>query len=77
MRRLWQYESNGGQIVARPVISGERVSFGTEDGRVLILDARTGRLRNEYSGRFVLNTDPAFGGNRLYFTNGKELCSEE
>ena len=74
---LWQYESNGGQIVARPVISGERVSFGTEDGRVLILDARTGRLRNEYSGRFVLNTDPAFGGNRLYFTNGKELCSEE
>ena len=75
--RLWQYDTQGGQILARPVVSGNRVFVGTGDNRLVMLDPNTGRRANEQPDRTALNTDPAFGGNRLYFVANQQLISIE
>ena len=74
---LWDYDSQGGQILARPVVSGNRVFVGTGENKLVILDPATGKLSNERTETYIINTDPAFGGNRLYFVGSKQLCSVE
>ena len=74
---LWQYDSQGGQILARPAASANRVFVGTGDDKIVMLDPATGKLASSQPERYALNTDPVFGGNRLYFVAGQQLCSLE
>ena len=74
---LWEYDSQGGQILARPVVSGNRVFVGTGENKLVMLDPATGKLANERTETYIINTDPAFGGNRLYFVGSQQLCSIE
>ena len=74
---LWQYDSQGGQTSARPVITANRVLVGTGDNRLVMLDPATGRLASEQPDRYALDTDSAFGGNRLYFVTNQQLFSME
>ena len=75
--KLWEYDSQGGQIIARPVVTASRVFVGTGDNKLVMLDPATGKLASSQPERTALNTDPAFGGNRLYFVGGQQLCSLE
>ena len=74
---LWQYDSQGGQILARPAASANRVFVGTGDDKIVMLDPATGKLASEQPNRTALNSDPVFGGNKLYFVGGQQLCSLE
>lgn len=75
--KLWEYESQGGQITARPAVSANRVFVGTGDDKIVMLDPATGKLASEQPNRTALNSDPVFGGNKLYFVGGQQLCSLE
>ena len=75
--KLWQYDSQGGQITARPAASANRIFVGTGDNKLVMLDPATGNLASSQPERYALNTDPVFGGNRLYFVSGQQLCSLE
>ncbi|MBQ7215598.1 MAG: PQQ-binding-like beta-propeller repeat protein [Synergistaceae bacterium] len=74
---LWQYDTEGGQVIVRPVVSNGMVLVGTGDNRLLALNAASGKLSNEQPDRYALNTDPAFGGNRLYLVSGQQIFSME
>ena len=43
--KLWEYDSQGGQL--RLSVSSGKVSAGTENGRTLVLEAKTGKLISE------------------------------
>ncbi len=73
--KLWEHDSQGGQITARPVVSANRVFAGTGDEKVIMLDPATGKLASEQAGKTALNTDPVFGGNKLYFVGNQQLCA--
>ena len=63
--KLWEYDSQGGDSGSRPVIRNGRVFAGTGDRRVLVLDAKNGKLMREIPSAQALNSNDG----RLYFIN--------
>ena len=74
---LWQYDSQGGQLASRPAVYEGRVFVGTGDNRLVILHMEDGSIMQEQTERYSLNTDPVFGGHKLYFVAGQQLFSVE
>lgn len=72
--QLWEYDSNGGDTEADPVFAGNNILAGTGDKRILVLDAKSGRLRNEFQVSQILNSNAS---GRIYFVNNNELCVME
>ena len=72
--KLWEYASQGGDAGKSPVVRNGHVFAGTGDGRVLVLDAKNGRLIREISGAHALSSSDG----RLYFVNDdRELFAAE
>ena len=72
--KVWEYDSQGGDAGSRPIIKNGRVFAGTGDGRVLVLDAKNGKLIREISPAHAINSNDG----RLYFVNNdSELFAAE
>ena len=72
---LWKYDSQGGDSGTKPSVSRGRVFAGTGDNRVIVLDAKTGRLVREAGDTHALNTS---GSTKFYYiSEGSALCVEE
>ena len=63
-RRLWEFSTRG-MVDSSPVVVGNRVFFGSQDGRIYGLDRRSGKevWRYEAGGKIVAS--PAVAGGRL------------
>jgi outer membrane protein assembly factor BamB len=70
---LWEYRTPGSEaaVMAGPVFVGDRVVFGTADGRILAL-GEDGSPVWEFAADGAIRTDPVSSGGRLYF--GTEGC---
>ena len=65
-RRLWKAFSDWSFIEFPPVVGYGRVYLGTNHGRVLALDARTGRVAWRRELRRCIAASPALGGRVVY-----------
>ena len=64
---LWQYETSGGIITARPVIADGMVFACPGDGSVHVLDAETGKVLHTLRGRQSIERDGAYSGGVFFF----------
>jgi hypothetical protein len=75
--QLWEYQgpSSDVAVTAGPVFAGDRVVFGTADGRLLAL-GQDGTPAWEFAAAGAITADPAFHARRLYFgTEGRRFYS--
>lgn len=63
---LWWHFSTGGRIVSSPVWSDGLVIFGSDDGLVRALDARTGSLRWAWRTNGPVPSTPAVADGRVH-----------
>ncbi len=61
----WSYET-GGIVSSSPIVSGERVYFGSGDGNVYCLDAAAGTKLWEYAAGNAILSSPAVSGGKVY-----------
>ncbi len=73
---LWQFETNGGNVAARPVLAEGLVFAGGGDGVLHVLDASSGAERATLTTGEGINGTPAFDGGVLYLGSGDgTLCA--
>lgn len=62
---LWRYETNGGTVSATPVLIGDALIVTGGQGTIFVLDAATGRPRNEFNAG-ASSVNPAFDNGTLF-----------
>jgi outer membrane protein assembly factor BamB len=64
---IWEFRIN--DIIARPIIHGNRIYLGTGDYNLYCLDLRTGRVLWKFPTQGELWWKPAVWDDRIYFTS--------
>ncbi len=62
---LWRFDA-GGHISGRPAVAGGLVYAGSQDGRVLAVDATTGRLRWSFDTGKIVFSSPTVADGLVY-----------
>ena len=68
-RLKWRFRT-GGKVRSSPVVAAGAVCFGSEDGNLYALDAKTGELRWKLATGGDLSSSPAVVGSRVYVVGG-------
>ena len=64
--RIWNY-TTGGAIYSSPMIAGNSVYFGSDDGNLYSLTATTGLYLGSYTTLTGIESSPAVVGGSIYF----------
>jgi outer membrane protein assembly factor BamB len=69
-RKKWDYPTSKSWVIGTPAVRDGVVYVGTSDsGRFLALDAKTGRLRFNFSAKGYVFSSAAIAGSHVYFGN--------
>ena len=63
---LWQFNTQGGNVTARPIPGEGMVFAGGGQGVLSILNATTGKLLSTFTTNGAISGTPAFEGGVLY-----------
>lgn len=65
---LWQFKTNG-QIWSNPASDGERIVFGSDDGHIYALQARTGKPIWQFKTKNRVRSEPLLSRTHVYATS--------